>query len=128
MEDTELPIQHGGTTLSAEDQKKPLSVTSCLLPARSLRSTAAVAPAAHAQSQADGDLCIRSLSFSKLFSFRMARAPSSLSTPEHIDQIDPDAAASNCSALTPVSTGDPSSCSLLHLHRHLTNLFPDRQG
>ncbi|RLM78105.1 uncharacterized protein C2845_PM12G00020 [Panicum miliaceum] len=101
MEDTdELPIQHGGT-LSAEDQKKPLSVTSCLLPARSLRSTAAVAPAAHAQSQADSDLCIRSLSFSKLFSFRMARAPSSLSTSEYIDQTDPDATASNCSALTP---------------------------
>ncbi|KAG2647855.1 hypothetical protein PVAP13_1NG006300 [Panicum virgatum] len=89
MEDAELPIQHGGT-LSAEDQKKPLSVTSCLLPACSLRSTAAVAPAAHAESQAAGDLCIRSLSFSKLLSFRMARAPSSLSTSEYIDQIDPE--------------------------------------
>jgi len=89
MEDAELPIQHGGT-LSAEDQKKPLPVTSCLLPACSLRSTAAVAPAAHAESQAAGDLCIRSLSFSKLLSFRMARAPSSLSTSEYIDQIDPE--------------------------------------
>ncbi|XP_039843216.1 uncharacterized protein LOC120702988 isoform X1 [Panicum virgatum] len=117
MEDTELPIQHGGTTLSAEDQKKPLSVTSCLLPARSLRSTAAVAPAAHAQSQADGDLCIRSLSFSKLFSFRMARAPSSLSTPEHIDQIDPDAAASNCSALTPGNSSTKEEDKLKQIRR-----------
>jgi hypothetical protein len=80
---------HGGSTLSAEDQKKllPLSVTSCLLPARSLRSTAAVAaPAAQAQSQADGDLGARSLSFSKILSLRMARAPSSLSTKEEMEE------------------------------------------
>ncbi|CAN6247597.1 unnamed protein product [Urochloa humidicola] len=90
-----LPMEdaHGGT-LPAEDQKKPQSVTSCLLPARSLRSTAAVAPAAQAQSQADG---IRSLSFSKLLSFRMARAPSSLSTSDYIGQPDYDVAASNSS-------------------------------
>ncbi|CAM0153183.1 unnamed protein product [Urochloa decumbens] len=87
-----LPTEDG--TLSAEDQKKPVSVTSCLLPARSLRSTAATAPAAQAQSQADG---IRSLSFSKLLSFRMARAPSSLSTSDYIDQLDRDVAASNSS-------------------------------
>ncbi|KAK8461208.1 hypothetical protein SEVIR_1G000200v4 [Setaria viridis] len=86
-----LPMEHAhGGTLCAEDQKKPLTVTSCLLPARSLRSTAAVAPAAQAQSQADGDLGIRSLSFSKILSFRMARAPSSLSTnsDNYIDQLD----------------------------------------
>ncbi|CAN6242650.1 unnamed protein product [Urochloa humidicola] len=90
-----LPMEdaHGGT-LPAEDQKKPQSVTSCLLPACSLRSTAAVAPAAQAQSKADG---IRSLSFSKLLSFRMARAPSSLSTSDHIGQPDYDVAASNSS-------------------------------
>ncbi|XP_062224409.1 uncharacterized protein LOC133922896 [Phragmites australis] len=92
-----LPIEHGGT-LSAEDQdessstkKRPLSVTSCLLPARSLRSTTTTAPVA--QSQADEEETsasggIRSMSFSKLFSFRMPRAPSSLST---LDYIDPSA-------------------------------------
>ncbi|CAN6236785.1 unnamed protein product [Urochloa humidicola] len=90
-----LPMEDAhGSTLSAEDQKKPLSVTSCLLPARSLRSTAAIAPAAQAQSQADG---IRSLSFSKLLSFRMARAPSSLSSSDYIDKLDHDIAASNSS-------------------------------
>ncbi|CAM0149882.1 unnamed protein product [Urochloa decumbens] len=91
-----LPMEdvHGGT-LSAEDQKKPLSVTSCLLPARSLRSTAAIAPAAQAhQSQAEG---IRSLSFSKLLSFRMARAPSSPSTSDYIEQLHHDVAASSSS-------------------------------
>ncbi|OEL22836.1 hypothetical protein BAE44_0016146 [Dichanthelium oligosanthes] len=134
MQDEELPIERGGT-LSVEDQKKPLSVTSCLLPARSLRSTAPlVVPSAQDQSHADGDLSIRSMSFSKLFSFRMARAPSSLSTSDYIDQLDHDAAAaaaaSNFSALTLVSTAPthPSSCSLLHCHCLLTDLLINKDN
>ncbi|KAF8664817.1 hypothetical protein HU200_054543 [Digitaria exilis] len=68
-------------------------MTSSLLPARSLRSTAV--PAAQAQSsQAMGDLGIRSLSFSKLFSFRMA---SSLRISDYIDQPDHATATSNSS-------------------------------
>ncbi|XP_062217870.1 uncharacterized protein LOC133918154 [Phragmites australis] len=87
---------------NSSSTKKPLSVTSCLLPARSLRSTTTIIPVAQAQTQADGDEAsggFRSLSFSKLFSFRMPRAPSSL---DYFDQLDDAAAAaaSNSATLT----------------------------
>ncbi|KAF8641964.1 hypothetical protein HU200_067683 [Digitaria exilis] len=94
MEGEELQIQnHGGTASAEEEQNKPLSsMTSSLLPAHSLRSTAM--PAAQAQSLAMGDLGIRSLSFSKLFSFRMA---SSLRISDYTDQPNHATATSNSS-------------------------------
>lgn len=82
------------------------SVKSSLMPARSLRSTSA---------QANQD--IRSLSFSKLFSFRIARAPCSLSSSmDHIDYSssvhqldelaaeDADAASNSCAAKKTTTT------------------------
>ncbi|TVU33736.1 hypothetical protein EJB05_25569 [Eragrostis curvula] len=99
-EDTSLALEekekdHGGL-FSAEEsassspaKDRPQSAMSCLLPADSLRSTTAI-PAAQAQSQANNSGGIRSLSFSKLLSFRV---PSSLSTLSCIDQLDADAAA-----------------------------------
>ncbi|KAJ1277401.1 hypothetical protein BS78_04G000900 [Paspalum vaginatum] len=84
-------------------ENKPPSVTSCLLPTRSLRSTAAAAAAqpqiitphqTSCSQQADGG-GIRSLSFSKILSFRLPSwgwgAPMSSSTLEldyYIDQLD----------------------------------------
>ncbi|KAL6629661.1 hypothetical protein ACP70R_029426 [Stipagrostis hirtigluma subsp. patula] len=107
-----LSMEHGGgmpsASLSAEDHddatKKPVSVTSCLLPARSLRSTTNghLLPAAQAHAATDEEAAWpsgrnRSLSFSKLFSFRMARAPSSVPASDYTDQ--PDVAAANSSTL-----------------------------
>ncbi|KAL6848455.1 hypothetical protein ACP4OV_021749 [Aristida adscensionis] len=112
---------HGGgmpsssALLSEEDNddsaKKAPSVTSCLLPARSLRSTASCHAVHVAQAQpADEDEkkaaalasasgYNRSLSFSKLFSFRMARAASSsLSTLDYADHLDSAAANSTPTA------------------------------
>ncbi|WVZ61420.1 hypothetical protein U9M48_011297 [Paspalum notatum var. saurae] len=95
-----LPIiQHdddggGGSSSSSSCAKKMM--TSCLLPARSLRSTAQITPQASSQ-QADGG-GIRSLSFSKILSFRLPSwgwgAPmSSTWELDYIDQLDHDAAA-----------------------------------
>ncbi|KAK3155766.1 hypothetical protein QOZ80_2AG0098400 [Eleusine coracana subsp. coracana] len=90
-EDSSSPVEEPKDS-SAEEKRRSLSATSCLLPARSLRSTTAPIPGAQAQqSQANDGRGIRSLSFSKLLSFRL---PSSL---YNIDAED--AASSNSSIL-----------------------------
>ncbi|WVZ78315.1 hypothetical protein U9M48_026051 [Paspalum notatum var. saurae] len=81
--------ENGGSSSCAKKLKnKPPSVTSCLLPTRSLRSTAAAQPqiitphqTSCSQQAEGGGGGIRSLSFSKILSFRL---PSCL---DYIDQL-----------------------------------------
>lgn len=83
----------GISSSSSPTGNKHNKQTSCLLPARSLRSTD---EASHSQ-QADGS--VRSLSFSKIFSFRMwAPAGSSLSIDQHQLEHDDDYAAASAGA------------------------------
>ncbi|XBI60204.1 hypothetical protein VPH35_041159 [Triticum aestivum] len=84
----------GISSSSSPTGNKHNKQTSCLLPARSLRSTD---EASHHSQQADGG--VRSLSFSKIFSFRMwAPAGSSLSIDQHQLEHDDDYAAASAGA------------------------------
>lgn len=98
-----------------EEKNKPppppsVAMTSCLLPARSLRSTEPITPADQApqsSSSNEADCGIRSLSFSKIFSFRLASwAPPSLSTLDYIGdrQLDHGAAAAPTGATSSDNT------------------------
>ncbi|XP_044367681.1 uncharacterized protein [Triticum aestivum] len=81
----------GISSSSSPTGNKHNKQTSCLLPARSLRSTD---EASHHSQQADDG--VRSLSFSKIFSFRMwAPAGSSLSIDQHQLEHDDDYAAAS---------------------------------